>query len=358
MKKYLGKLYLISIILVLSIGCGNSNNETSKSTPSKPKDSPKIQKPPYLSVVKLVFGVNKTVPEYSQPDENHPINDNVPTIIKGYSRYEVIDSLPGWYKIYAGYADVVKFIKKTDVIQETQIILNNEMINALDTNYDQSVSNDGDGENMRLKIISEEEFLKMQTTSANHVIFDSTRFKKTGKKLSITYLNKQRQTFKDDDVYQYSYVGQFPHFNSYIVKKEFIGDDMGDDPSEDATKDITYTLYNKNTGNEVRAYMTFPYLSNNKRYIINFPEHVFLRNNCTIHLHDLQTNKFYSSKMYLNWTPGHDTEWFWGSDGCFYLSITPDIANHLKYYASYPKKYNYRYVKVTIPDSSYFKEWR
>lgn len=187
MKKYLDKLCLILIILVFSMGCENSNKETLKSTLESRKNTAKKQKPPYLSVVKLVFGANKTVDEYTQPDDNHPVKDNISRIIEGYSRYEVIDSLPGWYKIYAGYADVVKYIKKKDVIQETQIILNDEIINTFDTIYHQDISNEGNGEDMRLTIISEKEFLKMQTTSAHHILFDSTRFKKTGKKLLITY---------------------------------------------------------------------------------------------------------------------------------------------------------------------------
>ena len=154
------------------------------------------------------------------------------------------------------------YIKKKDVGDWNTLktkITTDDLIKNVDINGN---SNDSISKYLSIDQISSEEYQEALKNKVDFLQRDTLGIVK--KKGKLTFVCKQRTVYLKDDISEladkhfdmiYTYLGNIPAIDQYVVL-------------EDTERSLAYILIDKTTG-EKRRFDKFPFLSADKRYIIN-----------------------------------------------------------------------------------------
>ncbi len=171
---------------------------------------------------------------------------------------------------------------------------------------------------LKIERISKSVFIAKQKTSVNHINTDSTVIKKKNGILNLrikggikTFIDKSPF---DETKQEFNYLGQISFLNVYLIGGLY-------------WEDLDYKFINKLNGKEVQSFSGFPYISQDKKYIITIYTDPYDTDA------DLELYKIINGKpkniiraSFKNWMPAVDkVNMFWSSDGNLYVPIlSPD----------------------------------
>lgn len=169
--------------------------------------------------------------------------------------------------------------------------------------------------NLKLELISKELYERKKSTAINYLLADTSLYNLRNSTISLPCKNKTvlltNKTNEVESWEEYTYVGQLPILNAYLVKGLFY-------------EDLEYFLVDKISGERTTYFGEFPFISPNKKFIVYLSANPFdeyaevgvfeIKNKKIRHLINLS---------FSNWMPDEKENIFWSSDGFLYLR-----ANH------------------------------
>ena len=242
--------YFISFILTLLLaGCNlfQGKQPAGKSVAVEEKQQ---QEEVFVPVEKELYVIKDVVARYAN------LRDSVPSLfaIMG-DKFEIVAEGNEFYKTDRG-----DYIKKKDV-GDWETLKSKITKEVLVESIDGDVA-DVASKHLNISCVSYEEYEGAFRDKVDFLQRDTLAIVK--KKGKLTFVCKQRTVYLKDDISEladkhfdmiYTYLGNIPAIDQYVVL-------------EDTERSLAYILIDKTTG-EKRRFEKFPFLSADKRYIIN-----------------------------------------------------------------------------------------
>ncbi len=316
-----------------------SKTEQPKKTPATIVKSEDPEK------AKAIFVINRNgTKAYSSPNEKSEV-------LEEYQPGEwlkIINDLGRWIKAKNINGTTV-FVKKEDFGTEAQIPMENIDLNKVYIDENDSVKFALPNTSIKIERITFNNYNSMKKKAVSYFTADTNRFKNVKGKLKVITTNKTVEYVDDfetpDAEDHYEYIGQYNELNKYVI-----------DASHNEWGQIIFI--DKTNGREQFLEDNFPYLSNNKKFLISCGGEYYNQGNFYAILQVREVNKDTTENTlaegFKNWLPvdyvANSNSMFWGNDDCFYLPIVPANATELPYKNFEGNYHNnhYRYIRIRI----------
>lgn len=234
--------YFISFILTLLLAGCNLFQKQQSAGESVAVEEKQQQEEVFVPVEKELYVIDK-----EEREDNYLFGEKIKISAEGNDFYKT---------------DRADYIKKKDVGDWNTLktkITGDDLTKNVDINGN---SNDRISKHLSIDQISYEEYQEALGNKIDFLIEDTLAIVK--KKGKLTFVCKQRTVYLKDDISEladkhfdmiYTYLGNIPAIDQYVVL-------------EDTERSLAYILIDKTTG-EKRRFEKFPFLSADKRYIIN-----------------------------------------------------------------------------------------
>lgn len=194
---------------------------------------------------------------------------------------------------------------------------------------------------LKVELINKQVFDNKMSSKVDYFVADTANVEKVD---TVTTLKTARKDVvlidrptEDDYEIEYNYQGQYEVLNQYVVSMvgwEWWG----------------YKFYDKTTGKEQPTdinFAEFPYVSPDKKYVICADINPY-ESVAGVELYRITAGNKVENIMnitYPYWIPvkNIDNEWFWDSDGCFYMK-----AVHARVYTGDNQDYQYIRIKILL----------
>ena len=241
------KYFIIFFLVLLSTGC---NLFQGKQLAGESVAVEEKQEEVFVPVQKELYVINDVVARYAN------LRDSVPSLfaIMG-NKFEIVAEGNEFYKTDRG-----DYIKKKDV-GDWETLKSKITKEVLVESIDGDVA-DVASKHLNISCVSYEEYEGAFRDKVDFLQRDTLAIVK--KKGKLTFVCKQRTVYLKDDISEladkhfdttYTYLGNNPVLDQYVVL-------------EDNERSLAYILIDKTTG-EKRRFEKFPFLSVDKKYIIN-----------------------------------------------------------------------------------------
>lgn len=191
---------------------------------------------------------------------------------------------------------------------------------------------------IKIELIDKQLFESKKSTAINYLVTDTTAITKKNGLIELKTPGKTK-VFKDnptdeDDRQIYSYLGQIPVLNQYLVQGNYY---EGSD----------FQFIDKSTGANTQTFGDVPYLSPDKKHIISIYGNPYEQTS-DLALYTVNNNKIKEvmSASFKNWMPAIEPgDMFWSKDGYLYLN-----ANHVKAYWQENGHLNsqFQYIRIKV----------
>ena len=191
---------------------------------------------------------------------------------------------------------------------------------------------------IKINEVSKAHFLAKKKTSVSYLTCDTLQFKKKKGILSLP-TQKGIKKFVDKDPYdetkqEFTYLGQIKFLGVYVVGGLY-------------WEELDYKFISKKDGKELQSFIDFPYISQNKKFIVCVYGDPYSEE-AQFQLLSIVNNQvkdvFYTS--FKNWMPAAETSSFWGTDGCFYIAVLDKKESYWDKNGNF--RTDYKYLKISI----------
>ena len=241
--------YFISFILTLLFAGCNLFQEKQPAGESVAVEEKQQQEEAFVPVEKELYVIKDVTTIYAS------LTDSIPSLfcIMGY-KLEIIAEGKELYKTERGY------VEKEDMGDWEALkskMTGEVLVESIYGDISDTIS-----KYLNINQVSSEEYQKALKNKVDFLQRDTLAIVK--KKGKLTFVCKQRTVYLKDDISEladkhfdmiYTYLGNIPAIDQYVVL-------------EDTERSLAYILIDKTTG-EKRRFEKFPFLSADKRYIIN-----------------------------------------------------------------------------------------
>jgi hypothetical protein len=333
LKLWIKSFRLFVIVLFFSLaGCKHSVNKTAVKVRQQKRADTAAKLPISKAVAAasyarqlLYITTRDGISTWDQPDsvaDNSSANNS----IAFGTRVGVISIKKGWMEITNDECHncASQFILSSCACAApaANLLLNTTDLNT--TYYDPTVT-DAEGSRVPnttklaefvLERISKSEFLKQKNTGVTNFKADTGLFPK---KNGVLALKTQKKTLKLKDVQNgedeqsYTYLGQYTSIHKLVIAGSY--NESGDVFFVDQV--TGKTIANSFTG--------FPYLSANQKYVVSVStDNADDRGDINLYVIKKDTVIHMAGNHFQYWMPAlTSTDFFWGSDGCFYFPFVP-----------------------------------
>lgn len=172
---------------------------------------------------------------------------------------------------------------------------------------------------LKLELISKDIYEHKKSSAVKYLLADTSLYKMRNNTISLPCKNKTvvltNKTNEVEAWEEYTYVGQLPILNAYLVKGLFY-------------EELEYFLVDKITGEQTTYFGEFPFISPNKKFIIYLSSNPYDLN-AEVGVYEIKNKKIQHliNLSFSNWMPDEQENIFWSNDGYLYLR-----ANHPSVY--------------------------
>lgn len=309
-------------------------------------------------VIETVYVIDRQgVDAMQEPNENskklfhYDYGDRLDVIETADDFYSIRDRVTRkWqdeHSTYEGSRWEKVFVRKSalgDISGIKLIPADLNVIGVLNENRNKDGEDYGEGKTLdkylKVELVDKQTFEDQMNNKADYFTADTANVRKKEGVLTLKCAEKDVElvdepTTEDDTHLEYDYQGQYEVLNQYVVFMR-------------GYESWGYKFYDKITGKEQPTgleFGDFPYLSPDKKHIICVGYDVY-ETTTGVELYKITDGNKVESIMiagYPNWMPckEQDNEWFWASDGCFYLK-----AAHAKAYTG--DNSNCQYLRIKL----------
>lgn len=191
---------------------------------------------------------------------------------------------------------------------------------------------------VKINEVSKAQFLAKKKTSVSYLICDTLQFKKKKGVISLP-TQKGIKKFVDKDPYdetkqEFTYLGQIKFLGIYVVGGLY-------------WEALDYKFISKKDGKELQSFIDFPYISQNKKFIVCVSGDPYSEE-AQFQLLSIINNQvkdvFYTS--FKNWMPAAETSSFWGADGSFYIPVLDKKESYWDENGNF--RTDCKYLKISI----------
>lgn len=194
---------------------------------------------------------------------------------------------------------------------------------------------------LKIELITAEEYEAKKQSKVYFLLVDTNKIRKRTNALRFPTAMAGTKVYKDkltdgDDREEYEYLGQYPLFNSWLLRGMY-------------WESMDYKFISKKDGSELASFPAMPLISPDKKMIVTISADPYEPDGgidvYTIISAPKAGFKTKYSFRFPNWMPGDETGMFWSSDGHIYAPIqfTKDFWD-----ASGNLNTQYLYVRISL----------
>ncbi len=168
---------------------------------------------------------------------------------------------------------------------------------------------------LKFELIDKSLFESQQATGVNFLLEDTTAVVKVNGTIELKCTQKNKY-YKDkdtdnDDMEHYTYVGQIPSLNKYLVTGSY-------------WEAFDYKLIDKTSGEQTQSLVYYPHISPDQKYIICMSCNPY-ESTTDLELYSIadQQTKLLMNASFNNWVQGYNKgDIFWSTDGYLYVTAS------------------------------------
>ncbi|MCD8178544.1 MAG: hypothetical protein LUE98_14430 [Tannerellaceae bacterium] len=275
--------YLTTILLIFFLGCQNKSQQTNSTENNRDTLEPQT------SFQEITISGNEPEPiitdstylintgdkySYGLPLKYEPNDESAEgSSVRLGEKLYIIEEKNDWLKVWANlhkdktgnyYSETVSgslYIRKKFTGDIKHLFVSEEDLPVIE-NYTESkryISQD----TLSFLLITKEKYLNQKANAVSSIIYDTLNIKKTDGKL-ILPCAEQTVTFSDIDIYnterdesvkEYTYIGQIPLLNVYLIKGSYY-------------ESSDYFYIDKDSGEKTNSFEDFPVISPDGKYTV------------------------------------------------------------------------------------------